>query len=124
MDETLSVIFATLHSADLPIDAMIHLACVWRGSLATGELLRPEKRYKKLCVVAWMKHLLSLKPGHFRSPAAFLFTLSNGRVLGRDKMVDALQAAARRIGVPEKSISVISLRSGVALQRCTTEVSR
>ena len=29
MDETLSVIFAALHSADLPIDAMIHLAYVW-----------------------------------------------------------------------------------------------
>jgi len=43
MDETLSVIFATLRSADIPIDAMIHLACVWEcGSLA--KLLRPEKR--------------------------------------------------------------------------------
>jgi len=44
MDETLSVIYAALHSADLPIGAMRHLAHVWVGSLAKL-LLRPEKRY-------------------------------------------------------------------------------
>jgi hypothetical protein len=45
MDETLSVIFAALHSADLPIDAMIHLAYVWVSHWSLAKLFRPEKRY-------------------------------------------------------------------------------
>eukprot|EP00613_Pedinella_sp_CCMP2098_P047550 CAMPEP_0171835854 /NCGR_PEP_ID=MMETSP0992-20121227/11230_1 /TAXON_ID=483369 /ORGANISM="non described non described, Strain CCMP2098" /LENGTH=206 /DNA_ID=CAMNT_0012451755 /DNA_START=381 /DNA_END=998 /DNA_ORIENTATION=+ len=69
---------------------------------------------ERLCVVAWMKRLLRLKPAHFRNPAHFLFTMSDGKVLSRDKMAVALQGAAQRLGLKEDEINVVSLRSGGA----------
>ena len=68
----------------------------------------------RLCVVAWLKHLLRLKPKHFQDPAQFLFTMSDGKVLSRDKMASVLKGAARRLGLKESEIDVVSLRSGGA----------
>ena len=48
---------------------------------------------KRLCVVAWLKHLLRLKPSHFRDPTRCLFTMSDWKVLSRDKMAGALNLA-------------------------------
>ena len=69
---------------------------------------------KRLCVVAWLKHLLCLNPAHFHDPTRFLFTISERKVLSRDKMAGALKGAARRLGLKESEINVVSLRSGGA----------
>ena len=68
----------------------------------------------RLCVVSWIKHLVALRPGHFDDPASFLFTLSDGRVLSRDKVSKTLKAEALRMGLKEDEIDVISLRAGGA----------
>jgi len=39
-----------------------------------------------LCVVAWIKRILRLKPSHFQNPAYCLFTTSDGKVLSSGKM--------------------------------------
>jgi hypothetical protein len=69
---------------------------------------------RRLCVVTWFKHLLKLNPTHFQDPLRFLFTLSDGRVLSRDAVSEALKAATRRLGMKEADIDVISLRAGGA----------
>jgi len=67
-----------------------------------------------LCVVAWVKRMLRLKPGHFQNPANFLFTVSDGKALSSGKMAQALKSAAGRLGLREEEVNVISLRSGGA----------
>jgi hypothetical protein len=69
---------------------------------------------ERLCVVAWLKDLLRMKPSHFRDPARFLFTMSDGKVLNRGVMAAALKGAARLLGLKESEINVVSLRSGGA----------
>jgi hypothetical protein len=68
----------------------------------------------RLCVVAWIKHLAKLRPCHFKDPSNYLFTLSDGRVLHRDKVAVALKEGAIRLGIRSEDISVISLRAGGA----------
>jgi len=71
-------------------------------------------RDEALCVVAWVKRMLRLKPSHFQNPANFLFTASDGKVLSSGKMAQALKSAAGRLGLREEEVNVISLRSGGA----------
>jgi len=71
-------------------------------------------RDEALCVVAWVKCMLRLKPGHFQNPANFLFTVSDGKVLSSGKMAQALKSASGRLGLREEEVDVISLRSGGA----------
>jgi hypothetical protein len=82
----------------------------WNGS-ETNTFLASDAR---LCVVSWLKHLVSLRPAHFADPKRFLFTLSDGRVLSRDSVSRALKGAGRRMGLKESEIDVISLRAGGA----------
>jgi len=65
-------------------------------------------------VVAWVKRMLRLKPGHFQNPANFLFTVSDRKVLSSGKMVQTLMSAAGRLGLREEEVNAISLRSGGA----------
>jgi len=71
-------------------------------------------RDEALCVVAWIKRMLRLKPSHFQNPANCLFTTSDGKVLSSGKMAQALKSAAGRLGLREEEVNVISLRSGGA----------
>jgi len=67
-----------------------------------------------LCPVALLKRARLMKPQHFAQPDNFLLVRSDGRVLSRDAVVDALRPAASALGVPPESLSVISLRAGGA----------
>jgi len=68
----------------------------------------------RLCVVWWFRHLVKMKPGHFKDPTQFLFTCSDGRVLHRDVVSKTLQAGAVRRGVSPDDLDIISLRAGGA----------
>ena len=59
-------------------------------------------RDEALCVVAWIKRMLRLKPSHFQNPANCLFTTSDGKVLSSGKMAQALKSAAGRLGLREE----------------------
>ena len=67
-----------------------------------------------LCPVALLKRARLMKPQHFARPDNFLLVMSDGRVLSRDRVVEALRPAAAACGVPPESLSVISLRAGGA----------
>jgi len=82
----------------------------WNGS-ETNTFVASDAR---LCAVSWIKHLVSLQPEHFDEPNRFLFTLSDGKVLSRDKVSKVLKEAAVRRGLDENDIDVISLRAGGA----------
>jgi hypothetical protein len=82
-----------------------------RRGAVTNMLVSSDPR---LCVVAWIKHLAKVRPGHFKDPTRYLFTLSDGRVLNRDKVALALKAGAMRLGLRSEEINVISLRAGGA----------
>ena len=82
----------------------------WNGS-ETNTFITSDAR---LCVVSWVKHLVSLRPEHFDDPNRFLFTLSDGKVLSRDKVSKVLKEAAMRKGLDEDDVDVISLRAGGA----------
>jgi hypothetical protein len=73
----------------------------WKGA-ATNTFSCSDKR---LCVVARFKRLLNLRPGHFKDPSRFLFTLSNGKVLSRDTMSAVLKRERRAsaLGWPEST---------------------
>jgi len=81
------------------------------NGVATNTFVASDER---LCVVTWFKKLAAMNPAHFSNPTNFLFTMSDGKVLSRDRMSKALKAGARRMGIPEADIDVISLRSGGA----------
>jgi hypothetical protein len=68
-------------------------------------------RDEALCVVAWVKRMLRLKPSHFQNPANFLFTASDGKVLSSGKIAQALKSAATRSGKNSAIISLIFSRT-------------
>jgi hypothetical protein len=68
----------------------------------------------ELCPVALLKRARLMNPSHFKRADNYLLTCSNGRVLSRDAVVEALRPAAISCGVPADGVSVISLRAGGA----------
>jgi hypothetical protein len=67
-----------------------------------------------LCPVGLLKRARAMNPRHFSRPDNYLLTLTNGKVLSRDQVVEALRGAAVAAGVPAGAVSVISLRAGGA----------
>ena len=65
-------------------------------------------------MVEWHKHLLKLKPQHFKDPPRYLFTLDDGKVLSRDTLSLALKGAALRLRYKKTDFDVVSLRAGGA----------
>ena len=55
-----------------------------------------------------------MRPEHFARGTNFLFKLSDGSVLGKDRVIGLLRQGARELGVPAEAVAAISLRSGGA----------
>jgi hypothetical protein len=81
-----------------------------KGSVANAYAV-PGHRY---CLVSLLQRAYRLKPGHFARGDNYLLTLSNGRVLHRDRVQAQLRIGGDALGAPPAAISVISLRSGGA----------
>jgi hypothetical protein len=87
------------------VDAADELIAVQRQSKADQEGRGAVTRTfcssdQRFCVFAWFKCLIRLRPGHFKDPTRYLFTLNDGRVLDRDKVSKALKAGAAMLGQP------------------------
>ena len=68
-----------------------------------------------LCPVNLMKRMYRMNDQHFNERGwRFLFTLSNGKLIHRRRVVDWLRGEAKACGLPEEALSVISLRAGGA----------
>ena len=68
-----------------------------------------------LCLLSLLKRMFRLNPTHFNPAASrFLFLMSNNKVLRAGFVTRLLRRVAQEVGLPKKSLSVISLRSGGA----------
>ncbi len=81
-----------------------------KGSVANAYAV-PGHRY---CLVALLQRAYRLRPGHFSRGDNYLLTMSDGRVLHRDRVQAQLRVGGDALGAPPAALSVISLRSGGA----------
>ena len=93
---------------------MMMVTSVWLRLQGTDNNINRCKKDRRLCIPSLFSKLRVMNPSAFEGPNrdAFIFTMSDGKVLSKIVVERLLRAAALRLGLDPRIIASHSLRAG------------